>query len=293
MSHLDAVEKLPHHDQLEFCYTRAKYRQGRKLTSVKVYTVNDESRYLIITGVPAIKIVEELERLCLRYGDIEVFKALPDYPQKEFEEAYLVKYKSIKKARFAKVKLDGKSFYGGVLHVCYAPELETLEDTREKLSDRRKSIAALTRYKLNASEINKTKQMDNVQIRRAATKRYLSKLKEDVSCIYQKYFETDKASKVAAPQSANVTEMPSELSDETVSCNVLGNMNSMHNNDKFTSCENSKEISIVPSNEMGTNSHIPQATAKPSVSSMDPPRRKKIKIFKNTKILSYSSKEKI
>lgn len=36
--------------------------------------------------------------------------------------------------------MDEKSFYGGVLHVCYVPEYETVEDTRLKLQDRRRYI---------------------------------------------------------------------------------------------------------------------------------------------------------
>ena len=47
--------------------------------------------------------------------------------------------------RFAKKKLDNKSFFGGILHVCYAPEFETVNDTREKLQERRKIIAKKTR----------------------------------------------------------------------------------------------------------------------------------------------------
>ncbi|XP_066960594.1 RNA-binding protein 48 [Macrobrachium rosenbergii] len=282
----DAVKKLPHHEQLEFCYTRAKYRQGRKLTSVKVYTVNDESRYLIVTGVPAVKILEELERLCLRYGNIELLEILPDYPQPNFEEAYLLKYKNIKNARFAKVKLDGTSFYGGILHVCYAPELESLEETREKLADRRKSIAALTRYKLNASEVNKAKQMDNVQIHRAATKRYLSQMKEDVSCMYKKHFDTDKASKSVPSQSTCETEMPLKLSVKT-SCDLVGNM---HDNDKLISTKDSKQTDTVPSNA-GNSPCEPQATAKSDTCKVNPTSKKKIRMFKNAKILSYSIKE--
>ncbi|XP_064081030.1 uncharacterized protein LOC135197821 isoform X1 [Macrobrachium nipponense] len=279
----DAVKKLPHHEQLEFCYTRAKYRQGRKLTSVKVYTVNDESRYLIVTGVPAVKILEELERLCLRYGNIELFEILPDYPQPSFEEAYLLKYKNIKNARFAKVKLDGTSFYGGILHVCYAPELESLEETREKLADRRKSIAALTRYKMNASEVNKAKQMDNVQIHRAATKRYLSQMKEDVSCMYKKYFDTDKeASKNVPSQSTCVTEIPLKTS-----CDLVENI---HYDDKLISSKDSKQTDTVPSTAWN-NPCVPQATTKSDTCKLNPPSKKKIRMFKNKKILSYSIKE--
>lgn len=40
----------------------------------------------------------------------------------------------------AKRILDNKSFYGGVLHVCYAPERESLEDTRAKLLQRSKDV---------------------------------------------------------------------------------------------------------------------------------------------------------
>ena len=41
--------------------------------------------------------------------------------------------------------MDNESFYGGVLHVCYAPEYESVQDTREKLQDRRKTVAARIR----------------------------------------------------------------------------------------------------------------------------------------------------
>ena len=44
--------------------------------------------------------------------------------------------------RFAKKKLDDYSFFGGVLHLCYAPEYETIVDTREKLQERRRIIAS-------------------------------------------------------------------------------------------------------------------------------------------------------
>ena len=43
--------------------------------------------------------------------------------------------------RYAKKKLDMRSFYGGMLHVCYAPEYETVDDTRQKLIERRKIVA--------------------------------------------------------------------------------------------------------------------------------------------------------
>ena len=32
-------------------------------------------------------------------------------------------------------------FYGGVLHISYAPEFESIQETRDKLHDRRRTIA--------------------------------------------------------------------------------------------------------------------------------------------------------
>lgn len=37
--------------------------------------------------------------------------------------------------------IDNKNFFGGVLHVFYIPELETLAETRAKLIQRRKDVA--------------------------------------------------------------------------------------------------------------------------------------------------------
>lgn len=45
--------------------------------------------------------------------------------------------------------MDKKSFYGGILHVCYAPEYETVEDTRQKLQDRRRYVARTAQMKGN------------------------------------------------------------------------------------------------------------------------------------------------
>lgn len=42
--------------------------------------------------------------------------------------------------RIAKRSIDNKNFFGGILHVCYAPELETLEETKTKLIQRRKDV---------------------------------------------------------------------------------------------------------------------------------------------------------
>ena len=58
---------------------------------------------------------------------------------------YWIKFIRIGSARMAKKKLDNWSFYGKVLHVCYAPEYESVYETREKLAQRRKIITQKTR----------------------------------------------------------------------------------------------------------------------------------------------------
>ena len=39
--------------------------------------------------------------------------------------------------RCAKIKLDNYNFFGANLHVCYAPEYETLDDLRDKINERK------------------------------------------------------------------------------------------------------------------------------------------------------------
>ena len=134
----DIVE--PHHKQQEFCLNRPKYRQGRKLTSVKVFTINDESKYLLVVNIPSIDIEKELMVLCQKFGNLEDFRLLKEYPCEKFTVTYLVKYKFLRNARYAKKQLDGKSFFGEILHVCYCPEYETIDDVREKITEREKSV---------------------------------------------------------------------------------------------------------------------------------------------------------
>ncbi|OAD52901.1 RNA-binding protein 48 [Eufriesea mexicana] len=127
------ITKLPHHVQQKLCYTRPPYRQGKRLTSVKVYTINDESKHLMICGVPKLQLGEELKKLVEPYGNIKKLHVVPDYPTEEFTEAYYV--------LIAKRFIDGKNFYGGSLHVFYAPELETISETRAKLLQRQRDVA--------------------------------------------------------------------------------------------------------------------------------------------------------
>uniref|UniRef100_A0AAV2KAF7 RNA-binding protein 48 n=1 Tax=Knipowitschia caucasica TaxID=637954 RepID=A0AAV2KAF7_KNICA len=142
----ETPEVFKHHEQRKICFSRPKYREGRKDRAVKVYTINLESCYVMVQGVPAIGVMKELIQLCALYGTVEEYRPLDEYPAEEFTEVYLIKFQKIVSARAAKRRIDGKSFYGGILHVCYVPEYETVEDTRHKLRDRKNYIMKTLHY---------------------------------------------------------------------------------------------------------------------------------------------------
>ncbi|EFN87886.1 Uncharacterized protein DKFZP564O0523-like protein [Harpegnathos saltator] len=57
----------------------------------------------------------------------------------------------IQSPRIAKRFIDNKNFFGGLLHVFYVPELETLSETKAKLIQRRRDVA--TRIKRNQEDL--------------------------------------------------------------------------------------------------------------------------------------------
>ncbi|XP_071396867.1 RNA-binding protein 48 [Centroberyx affinis] len=148
-------EIYKHHEQQKVCISRPKYREGRRAKAVKVYTINLESRYVMVQGVPAIGVMTELIQLCALYGVVEEYRPLDEYPAEQFTEVYLVKFQKLPSARAAKRYMDEKSFYGGVLHVCYVPEYETVEDTRLKLQDRRRYVIRTVQNKVREKEQKK------------------------------------------------------------------------------------------------------------------------------------------
>lgn len=134
------LKEEEHHTQQQLCENRPAYRQGRKLVAVKVYTITSESSHLFIYGVPKINLRNELKTACLKYGKMKAYHCVTGYKTEIFTECYHVHFERIQSARVAKRLLDNKSFYGGILHVCYAPEYETIEDTRAKLQHRLKDV---------------------------------------------------------------------------------------------------------------------------------------------------------
>ncbi|KAJ4900591.1 Pentatricopeptide repeat protein [Raphanus sativus] len=56
--------------------------------------------------------------------------------------------KALCKATFAKRKLDDSVFLGNRLQISYAPEFESLSDTKDKLETRRKEVLSISNRKL-------------------------------------------------------------------------------------------------------------------------------------------------
>ncbi|CAN1320862.1 RNA-binding protein 48 [Linum perenne] len=125
-------------------------------TAVRVYTVCDESRfdrkdklircrfcrYLIVRNVPALGCGDELMNLFATYGDVEEVKPMDEEDCEEFTDVYWIKFRLANNARFAKRKLDDSAFLGNKLQVSYAPQFESVSDTKEKLEGRRNEVLA-------------------------------------------------------------------------------------------------------------------------------------------------------
>ncbi|CAN8247157.1 unnamed protein product [Cochlearia groenlandica] len=111
-------------------------------SAIKVYTVCDESRYLIVRNVPALGCGDDLMRLFTTYGEVEECKPMDAEECENFTDVYWIKFHLITNARFAKRKLDESSFLGNRLQISYAAEFESLDDTKDKLETRRKEVLA-------------------------------------------------------------------------------------------------------------------------------------------------------
>ncbi|KAK3736514.1 hypothetical protein QZH41_009388, partial [Actinostola sp. cb2023] len=70
------------------------------LHEVSVYTINQESKYIIVNGVSSVGVSQELSGKLSAYGYIAEYRKLDDYPTEDFTEVYLVKYEKISNARF-------------------------------------------------------------------------------------------------------------------------------------------------------------------------------------------------
>lgn len=105
-----------------------------------------ESQNLLIFGVPKINLLQELKQRLLRFGKLYHVRNVTtemierQLELEQFTEVYWAKFYKIYEARKCKRFLDAKEFYGGILHISYAPEYETISELKEKLQKRKLEI---------------------------------------------------------------------------------------------------------------------------------------------------------
>ncbi|XP_063938544.1 uncharacterized protein LOC108197814 isoform X2 [Daucus carota subsp. sativus] len=98
--------------------------------------------YLIVRNVPALGCGDELLKLFGSYGEVEECKPMDAEECEEYTDVFWIKFCLVNNARFAKKKLDEHVFFGNRLQVSYAPQFESLSDTKDKLEGRRREVLA-------------------------------------------------------------------------------------------------------------------------------------------------------
>lgn len=144
---------------------------------VRVYTVANESRYLVVRNIPAVGVLDELRARLSLFGNVLEFRVL-DHPDdraralgpfrghdrrrqppleeaacaatpgneeeeeddEQFTDVVWVQYETVNNARHAKARAAHKPFYGSMLRISYAPQDETPRDTALKLAQRRELL---------------------------------------------------------------------------------------------------------------------------------------------------------
>lgn len=111
---------------------------------------------MYVYGVPKINLKQEVETMFKKYGNIKRTHVVSNVETEAFTECYHVHYERIQSARIAKRMVDNKNFYGGVLHVCYVPEHETVAETRKKLQQRNKDVLSRLGKMENYTNLDKS-----------------------------------------------------------------------------------------------------------------------------------------
>ncbi|GMF64969.1 unnamed protein product [Phytophthora lilii] len=122
--------------------------------SVRVFTVANESRYVVVRNVPALGVIEDLLKRLSLYGKVCEYRLLDHADDRqaalqfesgagdddEFTDTVWVQYETVNNARHAKARGVQKPFYGSRLQISYAPQYESREDTAGKLAQRRQLL---------------------------------------------------------------------------------------------------------------------------------------------------------
>ncbi|POM81621.1 Hypothetical protein PHPALM_375 [Phytophthora palmivora] len=103
---------------------------------VRVFTVANESRYVVVRNVPALGVIEDLLKRLSLYGKVCEYRLLDhaddrdealkyentDQDDIEFTDTVWVQYETVNNARHAKARGVQKPFYGNRLQISYQRE---------------------------------------------------------------------------------------------------------------------------------------------------------------------------
>ncbi|ETM39862.1 hypothetical protein L914_14066 [Phytophthora nicotianae] len=138
--------------------------------SVRVFTVANESRYVVVRNVPALGVIEDLLKRLSLYGKVCEYRLLDHADDREaalqfedvsnddseFTDTVWVQYETVNNARHAKARGVQKPFYGNKLQMSYAPQFESREDTGDKLAQRRQLLQRRARPNVYRAEKRST-----------------------------------------------------------------------------------------------------------------------------------------
>ncbi|OWZ15664.1 hypothetical protein PHMEG_00010658 [Phytophthora megakarya] len=133
---------------------------------VRVFTVANESRYVVVRNVPALGVIEDLLKRLSLYGKVCEYRLLDhaddreealryentDHDDNEFTDTVWVQYETVNNARHAKARGVQKPFYGSRLQISYAPQFESRDDTADKLAQRRLLLLRRARPNVHHTE---------------------------------------------------------------------------------------------------------------------------------------------
>ncbi|KAI7862016.1 hypothetical protein BDF14DRAFT_1861110 [Spinellus fusiger] len=117
------------------------YRHSLTPRAVKVYSIAQESRHLVLINVPSLGLSGEVLTLCSNYGTVEEVLMMDHHEHAtEFTDVFYVRMDSVVSARRLKKSIDDKPFYANLLTIAYAPDYETVHDARLKLQQRKDTL---------------------------------------------------------------------------------------------------------------------------------------------------------
>uniref|UniRef100_A0A0X3Q1C2 RNA-binding protein 48 n=1 Tax=Schistocephalus solidus TaxID=70667 RepID=A0A0X3Q1C2_SCHSO len=142
-----SIKCYTYHRKVGPCLTRPPYRDGKRKRAIKVFTIADESMYLLIFGVPSLGLEKQLKDKIKKICPLKSLEKVEHPDTERFTETFLTKFENVGAARRVRSALDDISFYGSLLHIVYAPEFETSAECRVKLhSFRRYNDVVFSRF---------------------------------------------------------------------------------------------------------------------------------------------------